>query len=350
MRWLNGLAIVLAAILAPAVARAEPAPSPQPTGLQSDIPFTETSPYSRNVEMARRLATPLEVLRLNQNLARRGALLGDQPVDPAAERFTLYVPATAPPHGYGLVVFVPPWPEARLPDGWAAALDKQGVIFVTPAGAGNDEAVLGRRDPLALIAAQNVLDRYLVDPMRVYVAGFSGGSHTAQELALGYPDLFRGVLLIAGSDPIGEAHRPPPSGGLFSRFQAGSRIVYLTGASDAERLEMDDASQASMRAWCQFDVASINPPGLGHATPSGADFALALRALETPKPPDPAKLAACQAGVERQLASRLGEIDALIAVGKLGEARQKLDDVDRRYGGLAAPRSLDLAARLAPTP
>lgn len=347
MRPPVAFAIATTALLGLAVVvRADPAP----TGLLANIPFSETSPYSRNAEMARRLATPLEVLRLNQDLARRGALLGDQAIDPTAERFTLYVPAEAPPEGYGLLVFVPPWPEALLPDGWAAALERQGVIFVTPARAGNDESVLGRRDPLALIAAQNVLDRYRIDPTRIYVGGFSGGSHTAQELALGYPDLFRGALLIAGSDPIGEAHRPPPAHDLFGRFQAGTRIVYLTGASDAERLAMDDASQASMRAWCQFDVAAFNPPGLGHATPTGADFAVALRALETPKPPDPAKLAACQAGLERRLAARLGGIDALVAAGRLDEARRELEAVDRRFGGLAAPRSLDLAARLAAKP
>ena len=196
----------------------------------------------------------------------------------------------------------------------------------------------------------NVLDRYPVDRRRACLRRrlLPAARNTAQELALGYPDLFRGALLIAGSDAIGEAHRPPPSRDLFGQFQAGTRIVYLTGASDPERLAMDRRQPAlDARAWCQFkDIAAFNPLGLGHETPSGADFALALRSLETPKPPDPAKLAGCQAGVERQLTARLGEIDALIAAGRLAEARRKLEAVDRHFGGLASPRSSEMAARL----
>jgi poly(3-hydroxybutyrate) depolymerase len=52
---------------------------------------------------------------------------------------------------------------------------------------------------LALIAAQNAMAQYSVDPQQVYIGGFSGGSRVALRLALGYPDVFHGALLNAGS-------------------------------------------------------------------------------------------------------------------------------------------------------
>ena len=56
-----------------------------------------------------------------------------------------------------------------------------------------------------VLAAYNVMKRYAVDPQRVFVSGFSGGARVAMRLALAYPDLFRGALMDAGSDPIGDA-------------------------------------------------------------------------------------------------------------------------------------------------
>jgi len=103
-------------------------------------------------------------------------------------------------HGYALLVFVPPWPDARVPWGGPPSWNNTVVIFVSAANSGNDASILDRREPLALLAAQNVMRRYPIDPERVYVGGFSGGSRVALRIALGYPDVFHGALLNAGSD------------------------------------------------------------------------------------------------------------------------------------------------------
>lgn len=142
-------------------------------------------------------------------LAQSGKRLGDQPVNLADEKFAVYVPAQKPTGGYALLVFVPPWNDARLPDGWGPVLDQYGVIFVTAARSGNDANVFGRREPLALLAEQNVARRYAVNQARVLIAGFSGGSRVAMRLALAYPDLFHGAILNAGSDPVGSRTIPP---------------------------------------------------------------------------------------------------------------------------------------------
>ena len=79
------------------------------------------------------------------------------------------------------------------------------MLVVSAAHSGNDEATFARREPLALLAAHNIRKQYPVDSDRIYIAGFSGGSRIALRLALGYPDVFRGVILNAGSAPIGSS-------------------------------------------------------------------------------------------------------------------------------------------------
>jgi predicted esterase len=313
------------------------------TGLQSNIAFTETSPLARNDELARRMLTPL----LAQQVM--GAAIRDQPLDLAAERFTLYVPDAAPASGYALLVFIPPWPEARVPSHWLPVLDRHGMIFVTAANSGNDAATLGRRAPLALDAAANVLQRYRIDPQRVYVGGFSGGSRVALRVAAGYPDLFRGALLQAGSDVLGEAVAIPPAP-LLARLQETMRIVFLTGEHDDFHIEADKASRRSLEAWCVFDVDAETVPREWHEPADPAAFSRALDTLEQPAPSDPVRLAACRGEIRRQLDTEVQRLETLIASGKREAAEVGLTALDARYGGLAREQSSALAAKFAESP
>src|SRR5258708_11334759 len=199
------------------------------TGLQNDVVFSDYSPLSSSAELLHRLVSPLNAVQLGKTLAHSPVALRDQPIDLAQERFTVYVPSHPPAQGYGLLVFVPPWQNAMLPRGWAAILDRHGVIFVSAANSGNEANTIDRREPLALLAAHNIMQRFRVDPERTYIGGFSGGSRVALRLALGFPDVFRGVFLNAGSDPIGDAQLPLPPPELFSPFQKLTPIFYISG-------------------------------------------------------------------------------------------------------------------------
>ena len=342
-----GAAALFAASAAPAAP--PPGPGSAPAGLRTDVVFSDDAPLASNAELARRMLSPMAGLQIDETLRRSGRRLPDQPLDVSQQRFVLYVPPKPPPHGYGLLVFVPPWDEAEAPHAWLGALDRAGLIFVSAVRSGNDQSVIGRRVPLALIGAQNVMRRYAVDPARVYVAGFSGGAHVALHLALGYPDLFQGALLMGGSDPIGADGFTPPPAELFARFQA-MRLVYLTGADDPPRLVMDVASQRSMRNWCVFDTESIQAGGMAHQAAPEAAFAQGLAALERRAPGDPGKSATCQATISRQLDGKLADVATLVGAGRRDQARARLLAIDRQYGGLAAPRSLDLWGRLDSAP
>jgi hypothetical protein len=158
--WLTATA-GFALLLAPPV-QAQP-----PTGLQPDAVFQTYSPLSENTELLRRMLSPLADHVVEQALARSNKTLAAQSVYLSAERFTVYVPPQAPPGGYGVLVFIPPGPEAKLPPGWAPVLNQQGVIYVSAARSGNEADVLGRRVPLALLALENIRRLYSLDPERI---------------------------------------------------------------------------------------------------------------------------------------------------------------------------------------
>jgi hypothetical protein len=336
--------VLLVILLIPLAAAAGDAPVAN--GLQRDVVFTDYSPLSRSAELIRRLLSPLNALRVNQMSTQPGHAIREQPLDLAHEKFVLYVPAAAPPHGYALLVFVPPWEEATVPPTWLSTLDRHGMIYVSAANSGNDADVLDRRVPLALLAAQNIIKRYPIDPQRIYIGGFSGGSRVAERIALGYPDLFHGALLMAGSDPIGKAQLTLPPSALFQQFQDTTRLVYLTGQQDDAHLDMDRQSQQSMRDWCVFHVATVGAPWSGHEVVTPAPLNHALDVLDKPVQPDPAKPADCRAHIDQALTAQLQQAESLLASGKPDAAHTLLNKIDTRYGGLAAPRSLDLAKKI----
>jgi len=314
------------------------------------VSFSASTPLAGNAELARRALTTLQGAQLPALLAARGARMADQPIDPAQEQFGEHLPPAPPASGrYGLFVFVPPWQTSAIPADWIPALDAAGMIIVTGARQGNPESPLGRREPMAILAAWNMMQRYPVDPARVFIAGFSGGSKVALKLALAYPDLFRGALLDAGAYPIGDAALPIPPADLFDRFRQSSRIVLIAGDHDTAR-EEQAAGSASLRSWCVANVTQHLVMGLGHEPVNRTDFTRALAALAAPPHSPSTSQESCW---RRRLAERdaaLAEVEKSSASGNVEATRRKLIALDRRYGGLAAPDSAAIAKSLPATP
>lgn len=325
-----------------------PSAPPGPDGQQLDLTFTRDSPLARNEEIARRTLTPLTFLRLKQFLSSKGQSMDQRPVDLAQEKFSVYVPAGAPPKaGYGLLVFIAPWDDLTRPSQWRRPLDLHGLIFVSAANSGNDARILDRRLPLALLAYENVRARYPLDPKRIYVGGLSGGSRAAEVTALAYPDVFRGALLNAGSDPIGgEQGIYLPPADLFEKFQQ-TKLVYVTGDKDEINLHDDDISRASMRDFCVFNIEIKVAHALGHESLDPISLNRALDALEAPSRVDATDLARCNAGLQRDLALKLADAEAAIARGDREGARARLNAIDGHSAGLAAKALVELDAKLA---
>jgi predicted esterase len=350
------LVVVLAvAALTPnhAASQGEPLSGGRPAtgirGTPQQVVFTAYSPLFSNAKIVRRLLSPLAQESVREILARTHKTLSPYPLDLTKERFLAYVPSAAPPpNGYALLVFVPPWEQASIPFDWSVQLDRYGVILVTPAQGGNAQAVLSRRVPLALAAEANIAREYPLDRQRIYIGGFSGGSRVALRIALGFPDIFTGALLNAGADPVGIADPwggpdTLPSLDLFLRFQRSTRLVYVTGELDTANLGSDASSVQSMREHCVFDIATQETHDAGHELMSPEAFGQALAQLLHPERSDPARLQACRSHLRTELDEQLTQAQTLISNGRHAEARRLLLAIDQHYGGLAAPRILQLA-------
>jgi hypothetical protein len=310
------------------------------------LTFDQYTPLAGNRMMAERLLTPLTAAQLSGRLAAAGKGLRDQPVDLAQEQFRVYVPATRPPGGFGVFVFVPPWDENNLPQGWETAFDAQGVIFVSATRSGNQASPLGRREPLAILAAYNVMQRFPVEASRVYVGGFSGGSRIALRLALGYPDLFHGALLDAGSDPIGGSDLPLPPRALFEQFRVSSRLIYVTGTHDEYHLVQQGSSVGSLGHWCVVNVSTQPVSGLGHSLAPPSVVSAVLASLGAPVPAPSPQAEKCWARLTADVDGELAEAEGKLKRGDLGGARSRVERIDKRYSGLAAPRSVELEEKL----
>ena len=62
--------------------------------------------------------------------------------------------------------------------------------------------------------------------------------------------------------------------------------------------------------------------------------------------PNSARLNKCRLRIDQELGKEIDQANDLFAAGNVDAARKLLDKIDARYGGLAAPRSVDLAARI----
>jgi dienelactone hydrolase len=309
------------------------------------VTFADPTPLARNDEMIRRLFSPFAAA----DLARENgpAALGTFPVIPKDERFGLYVPKEKPGQGYALLVWVSPLDEAGIPPGWPEVLESRGVIFVTAARSGNLTSPIGRRFPLALIAAANVQRLYPVDPNRIWIAGFSGGSRIAERLALAYPDVFSGAILDGSSDDIGSADVPLPPRANFERVLDQTAIVFSSGEKDAYNVEAAEKVASSLRRHC-FDRLSVEVRrNEGHVIMNGRSLAKAIDFLDRPREQPSPGDRQCREKLYSKIDGELVRADALVQRRGQG-ARGAIDAIDRRYGWLAAPRSLDLRARVDP--
>ncbi len=110
-----------------------------------------------------------------------------------------------------------------------------------------------------------------IDPGRVVLTGFSQGAFVALRHALEYPEVFAGVIPVAG---LYDEKRTP-----FNQFKDGAlpRFFLMIGSEDQQVGSMRRAKAALTSRGAPVELAIYE--GLGHAFPDNADEELA-RALE----------------------------------------------------------------------
>lgn len=306
--------------------------------------FTETTALARNGELIKRLFSPFAAVDLAAK--NDAAALDGFPIDLKREKFGLYVPAEKPAKGFGLLVWVSPLDEAGMPPDWPSTLEERGVIFVTAARSGNETSPVGRRIPLALAAAANVVRSQTIDRDRIWIAGFSGGARIAERIALAYPDVFSGAILDGSSDAIASADVPLPPRGNFERLLDRTAIVSSTGAEDDYNTMDARRVVASLRRHCIDRVLIEVRRGEGHVIMDGRSLDKAIEFLDRPREPPPPSTRQCRVDLYSKIDAELLQAEAMLRQREKGAAAA-IRAIDRRYGGLAAPRSLELRARLA---
>jgi predicted esterase len=321
---------LVALLASPALAQT----MPNAGRLAQGLIFNQPSPFATNQVLAERLLSPRQRDRQLMSLEADGKTLAPFSLDLTAERFLVYIPKEEHQAGYGLLVFIPPWENARLPLGWARVLDREGLIFVTADRSGNDESIMGRRIPLALTATYALTQRYRIDSTRIFVSGFSGGSRVALRAAIAFPDIFSGVVLQSGSDPIGPPYIPLPSQSLMSLLQTQTRFVFVSGENDEINVSKDAESRMSLSAWCIRKTRTLVRLHLGHEIMDGNSLAEALDALNRSYPEAPVASIRCQTSMAAKLQRARDAAAALRTQADSPKVREQLDSLDREFGGL----------------
>lgn len=336
-RWL--LLITLVAI-APAGAAGE---------LLEDQVFDRYSPLAAADEFSRRVFSPTTFDRLQRFQQHIGKKAIEHTVDLKRERYDIWIPATRPERGYGLLVFVSPMPRWDLTRDWKKELDRAGIIYVAARRSGNTENVYERRIPLALHGLENIKARYPIDAGRVYISGFSGGSRTAVRIAAAYADVFHGALLIGGAKVIGEEDFAPPPAEQMALLQRRMRVVYSTGGNDTPNRVLDARGRQEMRKRCVAGVYDVSQRRLDHWVPLARTLRKAIERLDTPL--SEAELIAqdaCMPNLLAQVDADLSAAELTFADGNLAHAGELLGAADIAWGGLATERLVKLARLLAP--
>ena len=164
-------------------------------------------------------------------------------------------------------------------------------------------------------------------------------------IALAYPDIFRGAILNAGSDPFGKAGIAIPPKELFYLFQGRTRIVQVTGTYDEIVAMGDSRMRKSARDYCIRHLEVQPMPRTGHALMGAKALQSALSWLEMPQA-DSADSAQCLEHMQLAIDKGLTEVQDSINHGLKQKAGRQLSVIDKSYGGLATPASIEMARRI----
>lgn len=317
------------------------------TSPSRNVALDGLSPLASASELTARLLTPIAQDRIARFRQKVGFSLKDQTIEVGEEPFELFVPEPDSDGKYGLMVFVWPADDIQVPGDWWKVFRDRHMIYIASRRSGNTENIFDRRVPLALHGYEYVRNKYNVDPERVYIGGFSGGSRTAQRVAMAYPDVFHGVFLAGGSDTLGgDSGFTLPSEALSRMLQERTRFVFSTGSDDSVNRAKDARTRKNLEALCMHGIRVVPQHGVEHWVPNGRGFIRVVNELERAIPQN-ADAAVCTENLRKVIDDELASVKRKIADGDLKAAGELLGRLDARYGGLAAPNSVELVRSIA---
>jgi len=208
------------------------------------------------------------------------------------EKFRLFVPKSyAHADQWGLFVYVNPGDGAELPGGYEAVLEKHKLIAVAAYKTGNERNGVDRFR-LAIDARFNLVQRFNIDPARVYASGFSGGGRIASMLAVAYADLFPGGIPFCGANFYTNIPSEPgkvwpsyytPASEPLRAAKANGRFVLVTGEKDMNLKNTQAVYDSGFKKEGFKHAMVMEVPGMGHAPPPPEWFDKGLDFLDAPK-------------------------------------------------------------------
>ncbi|HTZ52983.1 MAG TPA: ankyrin repeat domain-containing protein [Spirochaetia bacterium] len=131
-------------------------------------------------------------------------------------------------------------------------------------------------ESLALAAVYQMMRHFLIDPSRVYLAGFSWGGRQTGEIVPREPRFFKGGIAIGGFFTTGDRLVPALSYGRRS-----VSMVAVTGDYNFNRQETFDGYDTLVGLG--YRASFIQQPMSGHSVPPAAVLEAAIRFLDAPR-------------------------------------------------------------------
>lgn len=202
---------------------------------------------------------------------------------------------------FGLIVYFSSLEPRSSPKKWSAVLKEKQLLLVIPKKAINSMESAPRLG-LGVASALKMMERFSIDPNRIYSAGLSGGARIAGMLGFYQSDIFKGTIQSCGADfplPVQRVRSAllerdkGQTYGLMhsseSEYEAAKknvRFVIATGPGDfryANLLDLYDGGFAKHN----FSALLIDDPEMKHEVCSAASLLKALAFIESHTSPTP---------------------------------------------------------------
>ncbi|MFC4991245.1 Ig-like domain-containing protein [Rubritalea tangerina] len=122
----------------------------------------------------------------------------DYGVDLASQDYVVRLPANYDPQKqYGLITFINSTKSGGPKGAWTSVLDELDLIWVGGTNINNSVDPRYRRG-VAMMGAFRAMEKYNIDPERVYTMGSSGGARAGMALGFMRPDVIKGVISNVG--------------------------------------------------------------------------------------------------------------------------------------------------------
>lgn len=207
------------------------------------------------------------------------------------ETFRVRLPKNYDPNASaGVLVWISPSPDGRIPEIFAPVCDELGLIALGVDNNGNQREITDRLQN-HLDSIETLAQHAHIDRDRVYVTGASGGGRSSSILQLSFPEHFAGCVPIIGLDtyhnaPTGDPGKywpkrlGKPSGPNMVLLKS-RRIRSITGTADFNEPEMTLRTRLLRDDGLEAEIDVIE--GMAHALPSAEQFAGALRWVDEPR-------------------------------------------------------------------